>query len=198
MTKLTKPTLTINYDDKNFIINDKKIDINVIGYREIREDRSCSEKDSAYREFEFKFQIGGVTFYETLFYEIDNWSWSDSEIDESKLVSSYYDDFMEVLKSIFGEINNEIIKFAFRGLRAVLICWAGEKIRTIYINTYDAENKFNYSESQVKAFFCHVEKEAHKLGYYTEYYNSSVDDDEFSEVFVGKLFADFIPPEDEN
>lgn len=201
---MTKSTLTINLDDKSFNINDKKIDINVIGYEEIREDRSCSEKDFTYREFEFKFQIGDVTFYETLFYEIDNWWWTAPWGDESRLVSSYYDDFIEVLKSIFGEINKEIIKLAFRGLEAVLICWAGERIKTIYINTDAVENRFKYSESQVGAFFSHVKKEAHKFGYYTEYYcddqfnDDQFSDDQFSDDFVGKLFVDFIPPEDED
>ena len=179
-------------------INDKNIDINVIDYEKIREDRTCSKKMYKYREFDFQFQIGDETLRETLFFCIDDCSWVHPWTSESYLETSYYDDLVEALSPIIGETSEKLIESAIDSIRDVLIDWAIEKIITIYINTYDVANRFDYSDSEAEAFFCHVEEEAHKLGYYTERVCSFWDEDEFSEDFVSQLFADFIPPEDED
>lgn len=176
-------------------INNKNIDINIIDYKEIKEDRTCSKKMYKYREFEFKFQIDDVTLYEKLFFHIDDGEWLTSGF-ESYLKTSCYDDLVKVLNSIIGETNENLIESAIEGITDVLIDWAHERIITIYICTYNADGNLNMSDTQAEAFFCHVEEEAHKLGYYSERYGFG-DADEFSEDFVEKLFADFIPPEDE-
>lgn len=190
-------------------IKNTDININVLGFEKIREDRTCSKKSFKYREYDIKFQIGDATLCESLSFNIQGGEWEFPWFDESYLRHSYYDKLVEVLTSIVGEMSEKIIELAISDITDVLIDWARDNIRTIYVNTYNFVNSTYFNDSEAEIFYSHAEREARKLGYEFEricdespsgpeqaectYYGRY-----FSADFVGDLLRDFVLPEQDN
>lgn len=195
----------------NSIVNIKNTDINinVIGFEKIREDRTCSRKLFEYREYDIEFQIGDTKLCESLFFDIRGGDWEFPWFEESYLQYSYYDALIEVLTSIVGEMSEKTIKLAISDITDVLIDWARDNIRTIYINTQNFVNSTCFNDSEAEIFYSHAEREAHKLGYeFERIYSSSTGDPEgvenayygryISADFISDLLRDFELPEQDD
>lgn len=190
-------------------IKNTDININVLGFEKTNEDRTCSKKMFEYREYDIKFQIGDANFCESLSFNIQGGDWEFPWFDDSYLQHSLHDKLVNVLTLIVGEMSEKTIKLAISDITDVLIDWARDNIRTIYINTQNFVNSTYFNDSEAEIFYSHAEREAHKLGYEVERICSDTPSEPeqvectyygryFSADFISDLLRDFVLPEQDN